>query len=63
MKFMALLVGSIYFQINKTEVETAADGAAAYQDRLGALFFITTNQAFSSFSSLNLCKLFSLFFY
>lgn len=51
---MALLVGSLYFRLNKDEVTTEAQVAAAFQDREGALFFMITNQAFSSFASLNL---------
>ena len=41
----ALLVGSIYWQIGIDQ--------ASIQDRLGALFFMATNQAFSMSASLN----------
>eukprot|EP01095_Lingulamoeba_sp_RSL-Kostka_P006419 TRINITY_DN200_c0_g1_i3.p1 TRINITY_DN200_c0_g1~~TRINITY_DN200_c0_g1_i3.p1 ORF type:complete len:633 (+),score=155.33 TRINITY_DN200_c0_g1_i3:30-1928(+) len=44
--FMAFLVSSIYFQIG--------DDQGSVQDRVGCLFFIITNQAFGSISSLNL---------
>ena len=43
--FTALLVGSIYWQIGIDQ--------ASIQDRLGALFFMATNQAFSMSASLN----------
>ena len=46
--FLALLVGSIYWQIDDTQ--------GSIQDRVGALFFIMTNQAFGMMSSLNICK-------
>lgn len=46
--FVALLVGSIYFQIG--------DSQASIQDRVGALFFIMTNQAFSAIGALNVCE-------
>ena len=49
--FIALLVGSIYFQIG--------DDQGSIQDRVGALFFVMTNQAFSMIASLNLCEYFS----
>jgi ATP-binding cassette, subfamily G (WHITE), member 2 len=44
--FIALLVGSIYFQIG--------DDQGSIQDRVGALFFVMTNNAFSMIGSLNI---------
>eukprot|EP01103_Thecamoeba_quadrilineata_P010903 TRINITY_DN2481_c0_g1_i2.p1 TRINITY_DN2481_c0_g1~~TRINITY_DN2481_c0_g1_i2.p1 ORF type:complete len:542 (+),score=70.89 TRINITY_DN2481_c0_g1_i2:28-1653(+) len=44
--FMALLVGSLYFDVGMT--------VQSIQNRAGALFFTITNQAFSQFASLNL---------
>lgn len=43
--FFAVLVGLIYLQI--------ADTLSALQDRLGALFFIMTNQCFGTIGSMN----------
>jgi len=44
--FMALLLGSIYWQIGLDQ--------KSIQDRVGALFFVITNAAFSNFGNLNL---------
>lgn len=44
--FMALLVGSIYFQIKNNQ--------GSIQDRVGSLFFVITSQAFSMIRSLNI---------
>jgi len=44
--FMALLVGLVYLQVGLTP--------ESVQNRFGALFFVITNQAFSTFASLNL---------
>eukprot|EP01121_Diplochlamys_sp_Union-15-3_P009968 TRINITY_DN274_c0_g1_i2.p1 TRINITY_DN274_c0_g1~~TRINITY_DN274_c0_g1_i2.p1 ORF type:complete len:571 (+),score=60.37 TRINITY_DN274_c0_g1_i2:290-2002(+) len=44
--FMALLVGSIFFDVKLNQ--------GSIQDRVGALFFILTNSAFSQFSYVNL---------
>jgi len=44
--FMALLMGTIYFQMQLDQ--------GSIQDRVGALFFVSTNQAFAMLSALNL---------
>jgi len=44
--FMALLVGSIYFDLGLSQ--------SSIQNRLGALFFVLTNQSFGMLSGLNL---------
>lgn len=51
--FMGLLVGSLYFDLGLSQ--------GSIQNRVGCLFFMTTNQAFSTFASLNLCLFFLLF--
>ncbi|KAM3857476.1 broad substrate specificity ATP-binding cassette transporter ABCG2-like [Diretmus argenteus] len=44
--FLALIVGAIFFDVT--------DGPSGIQNRLGALFFVTINQCFSSLSSAEL---------
>ena len=53
--FMALLVGTIYFQIG--------DDQGSIQDRVGSLFFMMTNQAFGMIASLNICLNFFIFLF
>ena len=45
--FIALLVGTLYWQIENNQ--------GSIQDRVGALFFVMTNQAFAMIASLNMC--------
>ena len=45
--FISLLVGTLYWQIENNQ--------GSIQDRVGALFFVMTNQAFAMIASLNMC--------
>lgn len=53
--FISLLVGTIYWQIGNDQ--------GSIQDRVGALFFMMTNQAFGMIASLNICKAFVSFIF